>query len=140
MKKQFCPKGHDTFVTGRYKDSSCIECVRGRKKERAEAQKRWRQRNPEKSRAAAGRCQRYRNTGWTPEHYAEVWALQGERCAICKRPREEGEREFCADHCHQTERQRGILCPQCNSGLGHFKDNIEALSAAIEYLKGHNGY
>lgn len=68
MKKQFCPKGHDTFVTGRYKDSSC------------------------------------------------------------------------ADHCHQTERQRGILCPQCNSGLGHFKDNIEALSAAIEYLKGHNGY
>ena len=38
------------------------------------------------------------------------------------------------DHCHKTKRVRGLLCHQCNSGLGHFKDNTEFLLKAVEYL------
>lgn len=39
------------------------------------------------------------------------------------------------DHNHQTGKFRGMLCHHCNRGLGNFKDNINTLQAAIEYLK-----
>jgi len=39
------------------------------------------------------------------------------------------------DHCHKTNKIRGLLCHHCNYGLGGFRDNIEYLNSAIEYLK-----
>lgn len=39
------------------------------------------------------------------------------------------------DHCHSTGSVRGLLCNDCNLGLGRFKDNIDSLYRAIEYLK-----
>ena len=39
------------------------------------------------------------------------------------------------DHCHTTNKVRGLLCLNCNSGLGHFKDNTERLTQAINYLQ-----
>jgi hypothetical protein len=39
------------------------------------------------------------------------------------------------DHCHTTGKVRGVLCDLCNKGLGQFKDNIETLEKAINYLK-----
>ena len=41
----------------------------------------------------------------------------------------------CIDHCHTTNKVRGILCNLCNVGLGSFKDNTEILTKAINYLK-----
>ena len=38
------------------------------------------------------------------------------------------------DHCHSTGKIRGLLCDRCNHGLGHFKDDINLLIKAIEYL------
>lgn len=42
------------------------------------------------------------------------------------------------DHCHKSKRYRGILCGHCNKGLGMFKDNVEYLQNAIDYLKKHD--
>lgn len=38
------------------------------------------------------------------------------------------------DHCHESGEVRGVLCLNCNVALGHFKDNIATLTAAINYL------
>lgn len=39
------------------------------------------------------------------------------------------------DHDHKTGNARSWLCDSCNTGLGRFKDDIELLEKAIEYLK-----
>jgi hypothetical protein len=43
------------------------------------------------------------------------------------------------DHCHTTNKIRGYLCGVHNKGIGCFGDNIEHLTAAINYLNSHNG-
>jgi hypothetical protein len=39
------------------------------------------------------------------------------------------------DHNHETKKIRGLLCNNCNRGIGHLKDSISNLLAAIAYLK-----
>ena len=42
---------------------------------------------------------------------------------------------LCVDHCHFTERIRGVLCANCNWVLGKIQDNPETLERLIDYLK-----
>jgi hypothetical protein len=51
-------------------------------------------------------------------------------CAVCGRPDPEH-----VDHDHATGVVRGVLCFNCNGGLGQFRDNPMFLAAAIEYLE-----
>lgn len=59
---------------------------------------------------------------------------QNNQCAIC---RYVFTSTPCVDHDHQTGSVRGLLCADCNRGLGLFKDNSDHLESAIEYLKTH---
>lgn len=72
---------------------------------------------------------------------AELTALrnqQDERCAICKTKETELKTKIkvlCVDHDHATGRVRGLLCQDCNHGLGNFKDNRALLLSAARYVK-----
>lgn len=59
---------------------------------------------------------------------------QDYKCAICKEHFKD-ERHIHVDHCHTSNNVRGILCTLCNTSLGGFKDNINALKNAIKYLE-----
>lgn len=52
-------------------------------------------------------------------------------CNICKM----FHNKLSVDHCHRTNKIRGILCPPCNTGLGHFQDEPRFLREAADYLE-----
>ena len=63
---------------------------------------------------------------------------QGGRCAICgdeQSAKSTKVRRLAVDHCHRTGKVRGLLCLNCNTGLGRFKDMPELLLNAVNYLK-----
>jgi len=70
------------------------------------------------------------------ESVADMRKRQRSRCAICGTPEDRTpKKRLHVDHDHETSRVRGLLCSQCNTGLGQFKDDPQRLLAAIEYLK-----
>lgn len=45
-----------------------------------------------------------------------------------------GTRGWCLDHCHLSNRFRGIVCWSCNTMLGMAHDSVVKLKAGIQYL------
>ena len=72
-----------------------------------------------------------RRSGVRLVEFDELIAAQDGRCAICDAPDPEH-----LDHDHRTGWVRGILCFNCNGGLGQFRDSPELLAQAVSYLKG----
>jgi hypothetical protein len=73
----------------------------------------------------------------TLEDYQEMFDEQGGRCAICGTAEPGGRyKVFNVDHNHDTGDVRGLLCGQCNTALGLFKDDSSILLSAIRYLEG----
>jgi hypothetical protein len=64
---------------------------------------------------------------------------QNNACAICGLTAQKDERTFVIDHNHDTHLVRGILCSNCNVGLGYFKDQPGRLAMAIKYLMDTDG-
>lgn len=74
-----------------------------------------------------------REYGITPEQYDEMLAQQGGVCAICELPCKTGKR-LAVDHDHKSGRVRGLLCMNCNRGIGHFQDDARLTARATKYL------
>lgn len=73
------------------------------------------------------------------EDYVFILEFQGRKCAICGTDKNEGGgkgtvKAFAVDHDHVTGKVRGLLCHACNMALGLFRDNVNSLQKAIEYL------
>lgn len=84
---------------------------------------------------AAGRNQNLKRYGLDHEAFEQMLALQGGVCAICKSPEPGGKGKFHVDHCHSTDRVRGLLCNGCNIALGHMHDDPVRLREAALYLE-----
>jgi hypothetical protein len=74
--------------------------------------------------------------GMSAEDYDRMLAEQGEACAICREPAADDDgRGLHVDHDHASGAVRGLLCGNCNQGLGRFRDNPDYLHAAASYLE-----
>lgn len=126
-------KGEEFYITGRpckrghysprlTKDASCKECIETYRK-------------------------RMRHTYFIkckyklePEEYQDMLQAQNFVCAICKRPETalniKGEiRTLAVDHCHTTEKVRGLLCNGCNTSIGKFNHDPRLLREAALYCE-----
>lgn len=76
----------------------------------------------------------------TSVEVVDMYRKQSGRCGICDIPIDVHELGFteheqaCIDHLHGSTHIRGLLCGECNMGLGKFKDNRRFLESAIKYL------
>ena len=68
----------------------------------------------------------------------EIYEQQGGRCAICKteHPKDKSKKSLplVVDHDHKTGKIRGLLCNNCNLGLGLFKDKLDRFNNALQYV------
>ena len=82
--------------------------------------------DPEFQEREKGRARRI-----SSDAYDLLFARQGGVCAIGK---QKSDRRLHADHCHATGKLRGLLCSNCNTGLGLYHDDADRLLAAAAYL------
>lgn len=82
--------------------------------------------------------------GITPAQYMEMLHIQNNRCAICgneetaRHNRSKEVQKLAVDHCHITGKVRGLLCQDCNRGIGKFQEDPVRLQNAITYLLKHD--
>ena len=101
-------------------------------KKHNEQQKQWAKNNPKKIKEYSSR-DRFRNHGLSHEDWQKMWNNQDGKCAIC------GKSFSCPkdgyiDHNHETGKVRGLLCRNCNLGIGFLKDDPEITRKATKYL------
>jgi hypothetical protein len=75
-----------------------------------------------------------RKYGMTIDQYNEMFEAQNGLCAICSYKFGQKQGDCYVDHCHATKIVRGLLCQQCNSAIGHAKDDPSVLLKAARYV------
>ena len=81
-----------------------------------------RERNPERWLAYSRKAQGLPEPLYTAPEACEICGLRSDKA-------------LCLDHEHLTGMFRGWICSNCNVGLGHFRDNAEALEKAAQYIR-----
>ena len=96
------------------------------------------QRCKRKARTASGRGADSARKSYTLTRYglteAEATEMRARGCDICG-TKEYGGRWVVGHIDHETGEVRGVLCSNCNTGLGKFKDDPERLRAAATYVE-----
>jgi hypothetical protein len=131
----------------RYKDKSTEEIRKLKYRlKNNESARRCRERarsNTDPEEFAKGRhndhlTRKYKNPDGSPfdrHGYEKMLSAQGGHCALCDRtPTQYANGVLHVDHCHDTMKVRGVLCPGCNTSLGHLGDDIPGLVRALAYL------
>ena len=120
-------------------NSQCKQCVRNYQTENKSRFKQHYQDNKPRFALRARRNHLRREYGISLDDYQNLLKNQNGVCKICKRHENKNlQGGLSVDHCHKTGKVRGLLCRECNAGLGKFKDDIEIMQTAIEYLKQNN--
>lgn len=123
------------------RNEACVRCQKVYNKaeyrlftaEKSEISSQWHEQNRDRHNEAMRIGQLRRKFGLTPQGYDALLAKQRGGCAICQLPCPTG-RKLAVDHHHQSGRVRGLLCQNCNTGLGKFGDDPDRLKVAAAYL------
>ena len=134
----------------------CLKVFREVNKEQRNATiKKWRAEHPEIMRGYRIKHAvktRVRNKKWREKNrlqflynisnddWAAIFNAQGGKCKICSTHAKDLKRGLCVDHCHETNKVRGLLCHVCNKAIGLMRDDVEILKRAILYLTGSDAY
>jgi hypothetical protein len=120
-------KNISDFYTGR---KDCKDCKNAKARQ-------WRKDNPENTDRHLVRMReraKERRYGITQEQFDQMLVDQNNKCKICC-IEFKGTKFTHIDHCHDTNRVRGLLCNDCNLALGQFMDNTDIMDNAIKYLQ-----
>ena len=71
----------------------------------------------------------------TSEEFALMANEQYNKCLICHKPPDGKYKRLCIDHCHLTNKIRGLLCSKCNTAIGLMYENVANIENMIFYLK-----
>lgn len=74
---------------------------------------------------------RLKGYGLSLEEYVDLFFACDGRCMICRVPG----LPLGVDHDHSTGKVRGLLCLNCNAGLGMFLDSTTILESARTYIQ-----
>lgn len=119
------------------------------------AKKRYKERHPEYAQKCIDRAKRWyeqnrehvkqRSRAWrlkdefgiTASEYDELLQKQNGVCAICRKENNRKGQRLHVDHEHTLGKVRGLLCNNCNLGLGYLQDSPDILLVASEYVRNH---
>ena len=106
------------------KRAQCKPCLARKKRE-------YYKRHPEKARRRNLRTY----YGLSVEQRVQMAIDRDYRCDMCTR--QFPDEQLCVDHCHDSNKVRGLLCTNCNLTLGHAHDDVQTLQNGINYLIFH---
>jgi hypothetical protein len=103
----------------------CVPCSARRTRD-------WGRSNPDK--VTDGQLRKTFGIGL--DEFNAMLARQGGACAICGSddPGHRNARRLYVDHCHDSGAIRGLLCNNCNRGLGFLRDSPDLVRIAADYL------
>lgn len=86
-------------------------------------------------RACVASARRRRVYGVTGPEFEGMLERQGGRCAICRTDDPGPTGVWSIDHHHGSGQVRGLLCNNCNGGIGFLKDDPLIIRAALAYVE-----
>ena len=122
----------------------CKKCKNTSRKEQdrlhPERKKKWRKQSYQKNKDKAKEQYLVYHYGINLKEFEYLLQKQNNLCAICQKSEtvkhQSGTpKQLSVDHDHETGKIRGLLCYNCNRGIGHLQDNVEILKSAISYLE-----
>jgi hypothetical protein len=144
-KTKRCPKCGRRRTRGRFPFSGdgqippnlhCKDCVPDTKGRTQKYARKWYSENKERLKRYSRNDHLKRMYGTTLEEYDAMESRQNGVCLICGMP--PGAGRLCVDHDHDTGKIRGLLCHNCNAGIGLFREDINLIRKAVEYLGKEN--
>lgn len=80
------------------------------------------------------RKHKVKSFGLTVEEYESLIQKQGNKCAICNKHQSQLKKLLSIDHNHKTGKVRGLLCGNCNRGIGFLEDSPAIMRKAVDYV------
>jgi len=125
----------DYYSNGSRRRSYCKICSSLYQKEHKtqneeRLRKQWQKASKKYYTLKTSRVKTYRRYGLSVNDYFSLLEKQNGKCKVCNE-----EKKLVIDHNHKTGKVRGLLCLNCNTALGHLKDNKEIMLSAIKYLE-----